>query len=160
VGEGGDRSQQGHDARVAEAQARGPLAVVDGGQHDGLQGGGVGQAGGALAQCGQEAGVGGGPGLGQRPPVLVVEGLGHAGFEDIGLDRTAVPLRISPPAEFFWQYVRSTPLAAVVAELDPEGRAALEREVVERCQPFVDGDATVMEPGLLLATARTRSQAL
>jgi hypothetical protein len=48
----------------------------------------------------------------------------------------------------------------VVAELDPEGRAALEREVVERCQPFVDGDATVMEPGLLLATARTRSQAL
>ena len=60
VGEGGDRGQQGHRPRLAEAQAGRPLAVVGGGQHDGLQGGGVGQAGLALAEGGQEPGVGGG----------------------------------------------------------------------------------------------------
>ncbi len=82
--------------------------------------------------------------------------LHHTGFEDISIERTALSLRVAPPADFFWQYVHSTPLAAVVAELDSEAWATLEREVVERCQAFVDGDVTVFEPGLLLATARSR----
>jgi hypothetical protein len=77
-----------------------------------------------------------------------------ADFEDIETTIATVALRVPPPADFFWQYVHSTPLAAVVGELDAGARSALEAEVVERCQPFVDGDATVMEPGLLLATGR------
>lgn len=77
-----------------------------------------------------------------------------AGFEDVETTTGTILLRVPPPAEFFWQYVHSTPLAAVVAELDSDARAALEAEVIERCGPFVDGDATVMEPGLLLATGR------
>lgn len=75
-----------------------------------------------------------------------------AGFDDVEIETGPVPLRVPPPADFFWQYVQSTPLAAVAAELDETARAALEHDVVERCQPFVDGDATVMEPGLLTAT--------
>jgi ubiquinone/menaquinone biosynthesis C-methylase UbiE len=75
-----------------------------------------------------------------------------AGFSRVGVESTSVPLRVAPPADFFWQYVHSTPLAAVVAELDEPERAALEAEVVERCAPFVDGDASVMEPGLLIVT--------
>ena len=78
--------------------------------------------------------------------------LDAAGFVDIEAERRPLPLRVAPPADFFWQYVQSTPLAAVCAELDEPARAALEREVVERCQPFVDGDATVMEPGMLVAS--------
>lgn len=76
-----------------------------------------------------------------------------AGFDRIDVETTSVPLRVSPPADFFWQYVRSTPLAAAVADLDESERAALEAEVVERCAPFVDGDASVMEPGLLMVAA-------
>ncbi len=75
-----------------------------------------------------------------------------AGFERIDVETTSVPLRVAPPADFFWQYVQSTPLAAVAAELDEHGRAALEAEVVERCAPYVDGDASVMEPSLLIVT--------
>lgn len=75
-----------------------------------------------------------------------------AGFDRIDVDVTSVPLRVAPPADFFWQYVCSTPLAAVTAELDEQERAALEAEVVERCAPFVDGDGTLMEPDLLIAT--------
>lgn len=75
-----------------------------------------------------------------------------AGFENVDVQATSVPLRVPPPADFFWQYVQSTPLAALAAELDERARAALEADVVERCAPFVDGDATVMEPGLLIVT--------
>lgn len=76
-----------------------------------------------------------------------------AGFVDVGVESTSVPLRLAPPADFFWQYVHSTPLAAVAADLDEAERAALEAEVVERCAPFVDGDVSVMEPGLLITSA-------
>ncbi len=43
-------------------------------------------------------------------------------------------------------------LDVATAELGLAERAALEAEVVERCAPFVDGDPSVMEPGLLIAT--------
>ncbi|MCZ7527072.1 MAG: methyltransferase domain-containing protein [Acidimicrobiia bacterium] len=85
--------------------------------------------------------------------------LGAAGFVDVETDARPLPLRVPPPAEFFWQYVHSTPLAMLAAGLDDDARAALERDVVERCRPFVDGDGAVMEPNLLVATARRRREA-
>lgn len=75
-----------------------------------------------------------------------------AGFARVEVERTSVPLRLAPPVEFFWQYAHSTPLAAAMADLDETERAALEADLTERCAPFVDGDASVMEPGLLIAT--------
>lgn len=75
-----------------------------------------------------------------------------AGFDKVEIETDTVSLRVAPPADFFWQYVLSTPLAAAAAGLDEAARAALERDVVERCQPFVDGDATVIEPGVLVVT--------
>ena len=80
--------------------------------------------------------------------------MGAAGFDDVEVVTTSLPLRVPPPADFFWQYVHSTPLAAIATEIDDQTRTALERDVVERCQPFLDGDALVMDPGLLVATAR------
>lgn len=77
-----------------------------------------------------------------------------AGFDDVEIKIGSVRLRVPPQADFFWQYVHSTPLASIATEIDDATREALERDVVERCQPFLDGDALVMEPGLLLATAR------
>lgn len=76
-----------------------------------------------------------------------------AGFDAVRVERISIPIRVGPPAEFFWQYVRSTPLAAPLAELDEQARSALESEVVERCASFVDGDgSTTFEPGLLIVT--------
>jgi ubiquinone/menaquinone biosynthesis C-methylase UbiE len=77
-----------------------------------------------------------------------------AGFDEVEVETGAIPLQVDPPADFFWQYVQSTPLAAVAAGLDEVARTALERDVVERCQPFVDGDVTTMEPGVLVVTGR------
>lgn len=81
-----------------------------------------------------------------------------AGFDEVEVETGTIPLRVDLPADFFWQCVQSTPLAAVAARLDEAARAALERDVVERCQPFVEGDAIVMEPGVLVVTgSRTGS---
>ena len=77
----------------------------------------------------------------------------NAGVDRAHVETTSLPLRVAPPADFFWQYVRSTPLAAAVANLDEAQRAALEADVIGRCATFVDGDALVMEPGLLITTA-------
>lgn len=76
------------------------------------------------------------------------------GFDDVEVETGSVPLRLPPPADFFWQYVHSTPLAGIAGATDDDTRAALERDVIERCQPFLDGDALVTDPRLLLATAR------
>lgn len=77
-----------------------------------------------------------------------------AGFEEVAVETDTIRLRVDPPADFFWQYVLSTPLAAVAAGLDDAARAALERDVVKACQPFVDPDGTVLEPGVLIVTGR------
>lgn len=80
--------------------------------------------------------------------------LGSAGFDDVNIETTSVPLRLPLPADFFWQYVRSTPLAAIATGMSNDARADLEGDVVERCQPFVDGESLGMEPRLLVATAQ------
>ncbi len=80
--------------------------------------------------------------------------LDEAGFDDVEGERDTLSLRLPPPAEFLRQYVRSTPLAMVLADLDEQTWSALDAEVEERCRPFVDGGASVMEVGLLLLSGR------
>lgn len=82
--------------------------------------------------------------------------LAAAGFDDVEVETSALRLRVPPPADFFWQFIHSTPLAGIAAGLSPDTRAALERDLAERCQPFANGEAVLMEPGLLVATARRR----
>ncbi|MEN8235485.1 MAG: methyltransferase domain-containing protein [Actinomycetota bacterium] len=87
-------------------------------------------------------------------PAELRELLDAAGFAAIETEYRKVPLRLSPPAHFFWQYVTASPLAAMASQLDDHARAALEHAVVARTQPFTDAEALVTEPGMLLATAR------
>lgn len=86
-------------------------------------------------------------------PGEVREQLEAAGFQRVDVETGSLPLRLAPPAEFLWQYLCSTPLVMMVAPLDDPAKAALESDVVRRCEPFLDGDALVMEPGYLMATA-------
>lgn len=81
-----------------------------------------------------------------------------AGFTRVNVETTSVALRVAPPAKFFWQYVHSTPLAAATADLGAAQRAALGAELVEPCRPFVDGNTSVMEPGLLITTGHRQDR--
>jgi ubiquinone/menaquinone biosynthesis C-methylase UbiE len=77
-----------------------------------------------------------------------------AGFRDAEVRVARKLLRLPPPADFFWQYVHSTPLAGVVAGIDEKRKAALERDVCDRWQPFVEDGALRLEVPMSTLTAR------
>jgi ubiquinone/menaquinone biosynthesis C-methylase UbiE len=74
-----------------------------------------------------------------------------AGFDLAEASSTVKTLRLPAPDEFLWQYVHGTPLAAAAARLDDEGRAALEREVVERWEAYAHHGGLVLEVGITVA---------
>ncbi len=80
--------------------------------------------------------------------------LADAGFATVEVSRTVKPLLLPPPEDFLWQYVYSTPLAAVALELHDEQRAAIEREVLAGCEPFIEDGALVLRLPLTIAVAR------
>lgn len=78
-----------------------------------------------------------------------------AGFDVVEATVASIPLRLPPPAQFLWQYVESTPLVGVMADLGERERRALEVEVVERCVPFVTDDGgSRADVDLLTVTGR------
>lgn len=77
-----------------------------------------------------------------------------AGFDDVEVQSRPVAVRLPPPADFLWQYVHSTPMAAALAQVDEERREALERDFSERCRDFVaDG---VMAGAVRMTTLMAR----
>ncbi len=77
-----------------------------------------------------------------------------AGFHDVTVETTTKTLRLPPPADFLWQYIHATPMAAFVAEADDDRREKLERDVVAQWQDFVDHGSLVVDLPILTATAR------
>jgi hypothetical protein len=77
-----------------------------------------------------------------------------AGFRDVEVRSKALTLTLPGPAEFLWQYVHSTPLAAPIAQIDDVGRAALERDVVAGWRSFVKDGALAFKVNVVLTTAR------
>ncbi len=77
-----------------------------------------------------------------------------AGFRDVAVRADTKSLRLPPPEEFLWQYVRSTPLAGAVARVDEERRASLERDVVDDWRGLVNDGTMVVDVRMVLATAR------
>ncbi len=80
--------------------------------------------------------------------------LDAAGFTDAVVDPQVSRLRLPPPQDFLWQYIHSTPMAAAVAQIGEEARAALEQHMVAGCEPYIDDGALVMEVRMLTAMAR------
>lgn len=84
-----------------------------------------------------------------------IENLIHdAGFEDASVDAQVGELRLPPASDFLWQYVYSTPMAALVAPMSEQDRQALERDVVSRWQPFERDGALRLEVRMVTARAR------
>ena len=79
-----------------------------------------------------------------------------AGFDDVEVQPRVKQLRLSPPQEFLWQYVYSTPLAGAVPSLDDHSRLELEREIVEAWSPFTEDGNLILEVQMTVAKG-TRS---
>jgi ubiquinone/menaquinone biosynthesis C-methylase UbiE len=79
--------------------------------------------------------------------------LDAAQFRHVSLRHDAMVLRLPAPADFLWQYLQSTPLAAVVAQVSDSARAELEREVVEWWQEFSSEGGMTYHQDVITATA-------
>jgi len=80
--------------------------------------------------------------------------LSEAGFRDIAVQANNKMLNLPPSKEFLWQYVHSTPLAGLVAKVDEEDLAALERDVVEKWQEFEENGTLMYQQRVVVASAR------
>ena len=77
-----------------------------------------------------------------------------AGFRDTEVRSKDLTIPLGAPGDFLWRYVHSTPLAAAVAEIDDEARAALERDVVAGWRSFVKDGTLMFDASVILTTAR------
>lgn len=77
-----------------------------------------------------------------------------AGFGEVAVDTRTVRLVLPPPNEFLWQYVHSTPIAGLLAQVDDETRGEIERDVVGAWEPYVDDGALIARPSMVVATGR------
>ncbi len=87
-------------------------------------------------------------------PVIIERLFRDAGFADVNVRSYAKDLRLPEAREFLWQYVHCTPLTGMLASLDAERIAALERDVVNGWASWSDGDGMTYEQGMNVAEAR------
>ncbi len=78
----------------------------------------------------------------------------RAGFHDFEIQQKVKTLRLPAPKDFLWQYINSTPLAVIVSKADEKSCAALEYEVVNEWQKFVDNGGMRYEQKFSIATAK------
>jgi ubiquinone/menaquinone biosynthesis C-methylase UbiE len=77
-----------------------------------------------------------------------------AGFRDVEVRSKTLTLALPGPVDFLWQYVHSTPLAAAVAQIDDEGRGALERDVIAGWRSFVKDGTLAGDVSIVLTAAQ------
>ena len=84
-------------------------------------------------------------------PGAVASILRDAGLRDVTVATKQAMLQLPAPAEFLWQYINLTPMAPIVDRAPEAAKKAMERDIVERWQPFVgEGDAVVGEQPMVI----------
>lgn len=76
-----------------------------------------------------------------------------AGFEEVDVGSKPKQLCPPPPADFLWQYVHSTPLAAAAAQADTRDLDALERDFCGKVQELAAKGALSPQVGMTTASA-------
>ena len=77
--------------------------------------------------------------------------LREAGLRDVAAEVATATLRLPAPRDFLWQYINLTPMGPLVAAAPEEAKTAMERQVVERWQPFVVDGATPVDQPMVTA---------
>lgn len=80
--------------------------------------------------------------------------LNTAAFQDITVEAQEKALSLPAPEDFLWQYVFSTPLAALAGTTEDERLASIEHDVVKKSQPFVQDHSMAIHVRMVTATAR------
>jgi len=87
-------------------------------------------------------------------PDTVAELLRAAGWQRVEAGTAVATFRLPPPATFLWQYLSVTPLAPAVQRAPEAARAAMERDITARWQPYVVDGGLVVEQSMVVARGR------
>jgi len=82
----------------------------------------------------------------------------EAGFNDVGVRSETKTIHLPPPKEFLWQYVQSTPLMALIANVDVGVLRALEHDVEEEWQQWARDGGMTYRQGMIIGKAIGGSQ--
>lgn len=80
--------------------------------------------------------------------------MNDAGLRHVAVQAKTTTLRLPAPEDFLWQYVHSTPLAAVVAKATDKARAAMQHDVVATWQEFEQDGVLTDDVRIVVASAR------
>lgn len=81
-----------------------------------------------------------------------------AGFREVGVHGETKELSLPGARDFLWQYVGSTPLAAVVAAASDEARSALERDVIADWSRDEGADGMTYRQRIVTVSARRKDR--
>ncbi len=66
-----------------------------------------------------------------------------AGLRDVTVTVKQATLRLPSPVDFLWQYINLTPMGPMVARAPEAAKNAMEADIAERWQPYVNETGTV-----------------
>ncbi len=78
----------------------------------------------------------------------------EGGFREVSASVATATFRLPAPAEFLWQYINLTPMAALVQQASEPAKAAMEEQFVAGVQPHVADGTTVVDQPMVTATGR------
>ena len=87
-------------------------------------------------------------------PDAVATLLREAGLRDVSARESTCTFRLPAPAEFVWQYINLTPMAAFVEQAPEDAKSAFERRFVDGVQAYVVDGETVVDQPMVIATGR------
>ena len=87
-------------------------------------------------------------------PDAVATLLREAGLRDVSARESTCTFRLPAPAEFVWQYINLTPMAAFVEKAPEDAKSAFERRFVDGVQAYVVDGETVVDQPMVIATGR------
>jgi ubiquinone/menaquinone biosynthesis C-methylase UbiE len=80
--------------------------------------------------------------------------LREAALRDVSSTVLTTTLKLPAPAEFLWQYIGLTPMAAFIEQAPNSAKSALEQQFVDEAQEHVVDGVSVVELPMVVATAR------
>jgi hypothetical protein len=89
-----------------------------------------------------------------RDPDGVTALLSGAGLRDPSSTVSMTRLSLPTPAEFLWQYIGLTPMAAFVERAPEAARSAMEHQFSDEAQAYVVDGTSIVDLPMVVATAR------
>ena len=87
-------------------------------------------------------------------PETVAAQLREGGLHDVSASVSTTTFRLPLPAEFLWQYINVTPMAALIGQAPEKAKEAMVGQFLDGARPHVVDRGMVVEQPMVIATGR------